>query len=196
MTDITRDRMPQEWRGLNAPLMTGVRGGHTIDLREMVNDGVTLLGSLLDVSDGRLRISGDLNASLKLGDDSFVQFVRSVDDFIERNGVDQPAEEGFDPYLRRAPKALPEVDMLDLRDAKIATVIWATGYRYDFGWIECPVLDKQGAPDQRRGVTGVPGLYFLGLPRMHKLKSAFLWGVGEDAEYLANHIAARATPSS
>ncbi|HET9395309.1 MAG TPA: hypothetical protein VFO36_04570 [Nitrospiraceae bacterium] len=129
---MTRDRMPPEWRGLNAPLMTGVRGGHTIDLREMANDGVTLLGSLLDVSDGRLRISGDLNASLKLGDDSFVQFVRSVDDFIERNGVDQPTEEGFDPYLRRVPKALPEVDMLDLRDAKIATVIWATGYRYDF----------------------------------------------------------------
>ena len=72
MTDITRDRMPPEWRGLNAPLMTGVWGGHTIDLREMANDGVTLLvGSLLDVSDGRLRISGDLNASLKLGDNSF-----------------------------------------------------------------------------------------------------------------------------
>ncbi len=196
MTDVTRDRMPPEWRGFNAPLMTGVRGGHTIDLREMANEGVTLLGSLLDVSDGRLRISGDLNASLKLGDDSFAQFVRSVDDFIERNGVDEPMEEGFDPYLRRTPKALPEVDMLDLRDAKIATVVWATGYRYDFGWIDCPVLDKQGAPDQRRGVTGVPGLYFLGLPRMHKLKSAFLWGVGEDAEYLANHMAARATPSS
>ena len=195
MTDITSDRMPPEWRGLNAPLMTGVRGGHTIDLREMANEGVTLLGSLLDVSDGRLRICDDLNANLKGGDDSFVQFVRSVDDFIERNGVDQPTEKGFDPYLRRTPKALPDVDRLDLRDAKIATVIWATGYRYDFGWIDCPVLDKQGAPDQRRGVARVPGLYFLGLPRMHKLKSAFLWGVGEDAEYLANHIAARAIPS-
>ena len=196
MTDITSDRMPPEWRGLNAPLMTGVRGGHTIDLREMANEGVTLLGSLLDVSDGRLCICDDLNANLKSGDDSFVQFVRSVDDFIERNGVDEPTEEGFDPYLRRAPKALPEVDMIDLRDAKIATVIWAKGFRYDFGWIDCPVLDKQGSPDQRRGVARVPGLYFLGLPRMHKLKSAFLWGVGEDAEYLANHIAARAIPSS
>ena len=108
-------------------------------------------------------------------------------------GIDAPAEESFDPYLRQTPEALPEVHTLDLRDTKISTVIWATGYRYDFAWIDCPVFDKQGAPEQRRGVTGIPGLYFLGLPRMHKVKSAFLWGVGEDAEYLANHIAARAT---
>jgi putative flavoprotein involved in K+ transport len=119
---------------------------------------VTLLGSLLDVSDGRLRIAGDLNANLKVGDDTFVQFVQTIDDFIEGKGISVPAENGFDPYLRQTPKALPEVDTLDLRDAKITTVIWATGYRYDFGWINFPVFDKQGAPEQRRGVTGVPGL--------------------------------------
>ena len=147
----------------------------------------------LDVSDGRLRIAGDLNANLKIGDDTFAQFVRSIDDFIEVKGINAPAEEGFDLYLRQAPETLPEIDTLDLRDANITTVIWATGYRYDFGWIDCPVFDTQGAPVQRRGVTEVPGLYFLGLPRMHKVKSAFLWGVGEDAEHLANHIAARAT---
>ena len=67
-------------------------------------------------------------------------------------------------------------------------MIWATGYRYDFGWIKCAVLDAKGRPIHRRGVTAVPGLYFLGLPRLHKVKSAFLWGVGEDAAYLAEHI--------
>lgn len=190
ITDIAGDRFPPDFK---APLITGVRGGHTIDLRQIANEGVTLLGSLLDVSDGRLRIAGDLNANLKAGDDTFVQFARTIDDFIERKGISAPVEQGFDPYLRQTPKALPEVDTLDLRDAKITTVIWATGYRYDFGWIDCPVFDKQGAPEQRRGVTGLPGLCFLGLPRLHKLKSSFLWGVGEDAEYLANHIAARAT---
>jgi putative flavoprotein involved in K+ transport len=190
ITDIAGDRLPSDFK---APLITGVRGGHTIDLRQIANEGVTLLGSLLDVSDGRLRIAGDLNANLKVGDDTFVQFARTIDDFIERKGISAPVEEGFDPYLRQTPNALPEVDTLDLRDAKITTVIWATGYRYDFGWIDCPVFDKQGAPVQRRGVTELPGLYFLGLPRLHKLKSSFLWGVGEDAEYLANHIAARAT---
>ncbi|HWZ41469.1 MAG TPA: NAD(P)-binding domain-containing protein [Bradyrhizobium sp.] len=193
MTDATGDRMPPEWRNFRAPLITGVRGGHTIDLRQIATEGVTLLGSLLDVGDGRLRIAGDLNANLKVGDDTFVQFVRTIDEFIEGKGIDAPAEAGFDPYLRQTPKTLPEVETLDLRDARITTVVWATGYRYDFAWIECPVFDQQGAPEQRRGVTGVPGLYFLGLPRMYKVKSAFLWGVGEDAEYLANHIAARTT---
>jgi putative flavoprotein involved in K+ transport len=192
MTDITGDRMPPEWRNFKAPLITGVRGGYTVDLRQIAREGVTLLGSLLDVSDGRLRIAGDLNANLKGGDDAFVQFVRTIDDFIEGKGIEVPAEDGFDPYLRQTPRALPEVNTLDLRDAKITTVIWATGYRYDFGWIDCPVFDGQGKPEQRRGVTAAPGLYFLGLPRMHKVKSSFLWGVGEDAEYLANHIAARA----
>ncbi len=192
MTDLTGDRMPPEWRNFKAPMITGVRGGYTIDLRQFAAEGVTLLGSLLDVSDGRLRMAGDLNANLTMGDETFVQFVRTVDDFIDGKGIDAPAEAGFDPYLRQTPKALPEAETLDLRDAGITTVIWATGYRYDFGWIECPVFDEEGRPEQQRGVTGVPGLYFLGLPRMHKVKSSFLWGVGEDAEYLANHIAARA----
>ena len=70
--------MPPEWRNFKAPLITGVRGGHTIDLRQMAREGVTLLGSLLHVSDGRLRVAGDLNANLKVGDDTFVQFVRTL----------------------------------------------------------------------------------------------------------------------
>jgi putative flavoprotein involved in K+ transport len=195
MTNVTGDRMPPEWRNFRAPLITGVRGGHTIDLRQMASEGVTLLGSLQDVGDGKLRIADDLNANLRIGDDTFVQFVRSIDDFIKVKGIDAPVEEGFDPYLRQMPEALPEIDTLDLRDAKISTVIWATGYRYDFAWIDCPVFDKQGAPEQRRGVTGVPGLYFLGLPRMHKVKSSFLWGVGEDAEFLAQQIEHRSDVS-
>ena len=193
MTDVTGDRLPPEWRNFKAPMITGARGGYTIDLHQIASEGVTLLGSLLDVSDGRLRMAGDLNANLRAGDDTFVQFVQTIDEFIEKKGMSVPAEQGFDPYLRQTPKALPEVDTLDLRAANITTVIWATGYRYDFEWINCPVFDQRGAPEQRRGVTAVPGLYFLGLPRMHKVKSSFLWGVGEDAEYLADHIEALTT---
>jgi len=191
MTEITGERMPPEWRDSRAPLLTGVRGGRTVDLRQIAREGITLLGSLVDVVDGRLHFAADLNANLKTGDETFVQFVRTLDDFIERNGIAAPPEEGFDPYLREAPDALPEIDILDPRAANITTVVWATGYRYDFGWIDCPVFDARGAPVQQRGVTAVRGLYFLGLPRMHKVKSAFLWGVGEDAEYLADHILAR-----
>ncbi len=87
------------------------------------------------------------------------------------------------------PAPLPEPAGLDLREVGIGTVIWALGYSYDFGWIACDVFDASGAPMHRRGVTQVPGLFFLGLRRMHKVKSAFLWGVGEDAAHLAEQIA-------
>jgi putative flavoprotein involved in K+ transport len=191
MTEVTAEGMSPEWRNLKAPLLTGVRGGRTVDLREIAREGITLLGSLLNVTDGRLHFAADLNANLKAGDEAFVQFVRTIDDFIETRGMTAPVENGFDPYLSDAPAPLPEIDALDLAAANITSVLWATGYRYDFGWIDCPVLDDRGAPVQRRGVTAVPGLYFLGLARMHKLKSAFLWGVGEDAEYIADHIVTR-----
>jgi putative flavoprotein involved in K+ transport len=190
MTDVTSERMPPEWREFKAPLLTGVRGGRTVDLRQIAREGITLLGSLLDVVDGRLHFAADLNANLKIGDETFVQFVRTIDDFIERNGIAAAPEQEFDPYLRETPEPLREIDVLDPHAANITTVVWATGYRYDFGWIDCPVFDERGAPVQQRGLTAMPGLCFLGLPRMHKVKSAFLWGVGEDAEYLADHIAA------
>ena len=101
-----------------------------------------------------------------------------------------------DPNLRETPDALREIDVPDPRAANITTVVWATGYRYDFGWIDCPVFDERGASVQQRGLTAVPSLYFLGLPRMHKVKSAFLSGVGENAEYLADHSSQPAAGSN
>jgi putative flavoprotein involved in K+ transport len=79
---------------------------------------------------------------------------------------------------------------VDLATRGIATVVWATGFSHDFRWLEMPVLDERGDPIQRRGVTTLPGLYFLGLRRMYTVKSSFLFGVGEDDAYLAKHIAA------
>lgn len=67
----------------------------------------------------------------------------------------------------------------------------ATGYTLNFGWVELPIRDARGVPEHRRGVTGMPGVYFLGLPWLHKRKSSFLGGVGEDAEFLAERIAGR-----
>ena len=175
--------------------MTGVRGGRTVDLRQLRREGITLLGSLLDAVDGHMHFAADLNANLKAGDDSFVHFVRTIDGLIEKTGLAAPPEEGFDPYLRETPEVLREINVLDLRASDITTVVWATGYRYDFGWIDCPVFDERGLPMQQRGVTAAAGVFFLGLPRMYKVKSAFLWGVGEDAEFLAQQIEHRSDVS-
>jgi putative flavoprotein involved in K+ transport len=80
---------------------------------------------------------------------------------------------------------------LDLQSAGISTIIWASGYTLDFGWVQLPVFDQVGYPVHQRGVTAFPGLYFLGLHWLYKTKSALLLGVGEDAAFIASAIADR-----
>jgi putative flavoprotein involved in K+ transport len=99
-----------------------------------------------------------------------------------------PAED--EPPLRDG-FAVQPVPELDLAAAGITSIVWATGYRYDFGPIRFDVFDEHGYPIQRQGVTAVPGLYFLGLQWMHTRKSATFWGVGEDAEHVTEDIAVR-----
>jgi putative flavoprotein involved in K+ transport len=186
LTDRTLDRIPP---GFRPPLLTGFGGGHTVDLRALAMRGATLLGSLRGVQEGRAWLAADLNANLDAGDAAFRGTLQAIDCFIETHGIDaEPKGEGdAGPATAR----LPEPEALDLRAAGVGTVIWALGYGYDFGWVECPVFDDRGIPLHRRGVTTLPGLYFLGLPRLHKVKSAFLWGVGEDAAHIASEVQAR-----
>lgn len=178
--------------GLRAPLVTGHKGGHTANLRGLVQQGVTLLGSLRGIEDGRIFLNADLNANLDAGDEDFRAALREIDAYIESEGIDAPRDEAAEAEARSIGARVPEAESLDLAAAGITSVVWALGYGFDFGWIACPVLDERGAPIQQRGFTREPGLYFLGLPRMHRIRSAFLWGVGEDAEHLAEHIAGRA----
>ncbi len=188
LTNRTVDQIPQ---GFRPPLVTGFQGGHTVDLRGMASRGATLLGSFHDVQDGRAYFAADLNATLDAGDASFRETLHSIDRHIDAERIAaQPSGEG-EATLGMHGGALPEVPAVDLIEAGISTVIWALGYSYDFAWINCPVFDSKRAPSHRSGVTAVKGFYFLGLPRLHKVKSAFLWGVGEDAERLAEHIVSR-----
>jgi putative flavoprotein involved in K+ transport len=173
-----------------APLLTGVNGGYDADMRALARRGVTLLGSLGAACAGRLRFAPDLEDNLARGDETFEHFKRRVDAYVLEHEIGAPIEQRLDEHRRARPPA-SGVSELDVKSAGITSVIWAVGYRYDFGWIKCAVFDSNGRPIHRRGVTAEPGLYFLGLPRLYKVKSAFLWGAGEDAAYLAEHIANR-----
>ena len=169
---------------MEVPLMTGVRGGCDVDIRQFAIRGASLLGHVRGARDGVLEIAPDLEATLDDGDRKCHEFTRAADALVARAGLEVGQPDASPP----ATCPLPAIGRLDLRASGIASVIWATGYDLDFGWVEMPILDESGAPTHRRGVSIVPGIYFLGLLRLHKFKSSFLCGVGEDAEFVAEHI--------
>lgn len=187
--DQTLEERPEARERPN-PLVTGVGGGHDIDLRHYAARGAILLGRLEGVEGSRLRLADDLAEQLARGDEGVAAFTRSVDAYVARAGLAAPEEATLEPPPPVATGA--PIRMIDLDAASIGTVIWATGFRRDFGWIHLPVLDEHSEPIHRRGVTRCPGLYFLGLPWLHTLKSSVLCGVGRDADHLAEHIASRA----
>jgi putative flavoprotein involved in K+ transport len=187
LLDQTAAEVPPE-RRLPPPLVTGVHGGYDVDLRQSAARGLYLLGHLQDISDGRLHFADDLEMNLRAGDQSLEEFVSKIDAHVARTGLDVEAAPARPPASARA--VAHTRTQLDTRADRIGSVIWATGYNVDFGWIELrEVFDTDGTPIHRRGVTETAGLYFLGLPWLHKRKSTFLAGVGEDAAHIAAAIA-------
>jgi putative flavoprotein involved in K+ transport len=170
--------------------VSGAHGGHTVDFRELAARGITLLGSAERYQAGILYFSPDLGRNIRLGDANYLSVLDSADAYVAANGLDLPAE----PEAR---KIAPDPDsvtrpmaQLNLGTAGITAIIWATGYALDFSWIKVDAFDDKGRPAHQRGVSVVPGLYFLGLPWLSRRASPFIWGVWHDAEYLAEHIAA------
>jgi putative flavoprotein involved in K+ transport len=98
--------------------------------------------------------------------------------------VDDPADA---PDLRA--ECISPLRSLNLREANVSTVIWATGFTGDFSWIHLPVLNAEGRPIHERGVSPVRGVYFIGLPWLHSRKSGIVYGIEEDARYIAEAIA-------
>ena len=118
-------------------------------------------------------------------------FLDMVDAHVERHGLEMPEDTAARAVLPDPPCLIEPLRHLDLRAAGISTVVWATGYDYDFGWIDLPVLNTRGEPVHRQGITEVPGMYFLGLRWLSNFRSSLLSGIGEDAARLADHVAAR-----
>jgi putative flavoprotein involved in K+ transport len=187
-TDATVEQCPDKPA---SRLLTGVAGGHDVDLRQLVGNGVVLLGRVIGGRRSKLSIAANLREDLAWGDVSSADFLRRADEYAVRNRDLPPPD--------RCPQGLPDpkevsepILTLDIDAAEISTIIWANGFRYNFDWIDLPIFHKErGAaqiPLHKRGVTGVPGVYFLGLPWLHKFRSAHLNGVGEDAEYLAEQM--------
>jgi len=190
MDQRTIDMMPEPKPRFDSnPHLTGRDGGREINLRHLGRQGVTLLGRMCGVEGDNLHFENDLEENLLKADNRVVSVKQEVDRFIEREGLKVPTEVSAADIAPGEGIPPEPILQLGLRRERINTIIWATGYRFDFGWIKLPVLDETGFPLHSRGVSPQQGLYFIGLPWLYRATSSGLIGVGEDADYIANHIA-------
>ena len=171
--------------------VSGAYGGATVDFRKLANRGMVLLGMTKAYDSGVISIADDLAKNIADGDANYLGLLAEADAFIDLHGLDLPREEnakiiGPDPDCMKNP-----IRQIDLAKRDISTIIWATGYAQDFSWLKVDAFDANGRPIHDLGVAKVEGIYFLGLPWLSTRGSSFIWGVWDDAKYLAAQISAR-----
>jgi putative flavoprotein involved in K+ transport len=175
--------------------VSGARGGETVDFRRFAEEGITLLGRAQTFENGVMRFAPDLAKNIAGGDANYLSVLDAADAYAAREGLDLPQEPEA-RIMRPDPDCVTNpIASLDLAEAGVTSIIWATGFALDYSWMEVDVFDAKGLPQHHKGVSTVPGLYFLGLPWLSSRGSSFIWGCWRDAAYLAQHVAAH-TPAS
>jgi putative flavoprotein involved in K+ transport len=179
--DLTRARR------LPSPQLVGTPERATLDLNALTSTGVELVGRWAALRDGRALFSGGLANMFSLADLKMERLLGTFDEWAATRGRD--AEVG--PPERLAPTLAPGSArlQLDLRNGEIAAIVWATGFRPDYGWLDVPVVDAKGQLRHEGGVLDAPGLYALGLPVLRRRKSTFIYGIEDDARDVIGHLA-------
>jgi putative flavoprotein involved in K+ transport len=174
-------------RRLPSPQLIGDNNKAILDLNSLTDLGVRLTGRLMGVRDGVAQFSGSLRNVCALADLKMRRLLRAIDDHIEQSGRYEaqlpPAELFADTRVETSPPLT-----LSLDDAGIRTIVWATGYKPDYEWLDLPVFDRKGRLDHDGGVVCLPGLYAMGLPLMRRRKSSFIYGVEDDARDITAHL--------
>nr|WP_221640517.1 NAD(P)-binding domain-containing protein [Actinoallomurus bryophytorum] len=179
--DLTRARR------LPSPQLVGTPERRTLDLNTLAAMGVELVGRWATVRDGRALFSGGLRNVFSLADLKMRRLLDTFDDWARLKGYDAEV----DAPERFAPTLAPESArwQLDLRSGEIHAIVWATGFRPDYGWLDVPVVDAKGRLTHEGGVVDSPGLYALGLPVLRRRRSTFIHGIEDDAREVVDHLA-------
>jgi putative flavoprotein involved in K+ transport len=186
LLDLSAGQLPPGMGRFDAiPQFSTSKDGNSINLHLLARNGATLLGHVMNASDNKIAFVPNLYENLEKADQFERDATAMVDGFIQANGLDAPAEEL--PQYKDGFKQ-PIIYELDLKKEGINTIIWATGYRFDYSLVKLPVFDKDRFPMQTNGATIYQGLYFAGLPWMPSQKSGFLVGVAESAKQIANAV--------
>jgi putative flavoprotein involved in K+ transport len=179
--DLTRARR------LPSPQLVGTPERITLDLNVLRESGVEIVGRLAAVRDGRALFSGGLRNACALADLKMARLLDTFDAWASQSGVDAEvdAPERYEPTRVQEPSRLE----LDLRKGDIASIVWATGFRPDYSWLDVPVVDRKGYLRHEGGVVDAPGLYVIGLPVLRRRKSSFIVGAEDDAREVTAHLA-------
>jgi putative flavoprotein involved in K+ transport len=175
-------------RRLPSPQLVGTPERTTLDLNALAGIGVELVGRLSALRDGKALFSGGLRNHFALADLKMERLLDTFDEWASRSNHDavMAPPERFPPTLAPASSRLS----LDLRTGAIRSIVWATGFRPDYRWLDVPVLDDKGHLRHNGGVVDAPGMFALGLPVLRRRKSTFIHGADEDAREVIEHLAA------
>ena len=169
--------------------VSGFDGGKTVDSRDLADSGITLLGLTASYENGVLKFADDLERNITRGDTNFLSVLNEADEFIKQNNLDLPLEPQAHILGPMPDAAVNPIRELDLANAGVTTILWATGYSVDYSWLQVPnALTESGKPAHQRGVSNASGIYYLGQPWLSRRGSAFIWGVWHDAKFLADQI--------
>jgi putative flavoprotein involved in K+ transport len=179
------DDLPRA-RGLPSPQLVGTPERTTLDLNALTAMGVELVGRWAAIRDGRALFSGGLRNMFSLADLKMERLLDAFDEWALTDGAhaEVPPTERFAPT--EAPRS-PRLE-IDLRGGEIRSIIWATGFRPDYRWLDLPVVDPKGQLSHEGGTVASPGVYALGLPVLRRRKSTFIHGIEDDAREVIDHL--------
>ena len=191
MLDRTPDMLEKSSdRFKGDPHLSGRDGGKTLSLHDFSRRGVNLIGKVKKINGFELKISQNVESSIKFSDSFALDFYKKIDDYIDKKNIiaPLPSQQDYFGFKEKGDDPIIEIDTLDLQKKNISTIILATGFSFDFNWINFPILDDFGYPITKNGKTKIQGIYFCGLNWMNKRKSGIIWGVGEDAKIVSNSL--------
>ena len=168
--------------------VSGYDGGKTVDFRRLAHSGITLLGLTRSYDKGLMSFESGLAQHIADGDQAYFDLLREADEYVERNGLKLPPEPQAWELLPDPECVKHPILSLDLEKEGIRTILWATGFKFDFSWLAVNAFDDKGEPHHKRGISAASGIYFLGLPNLVNRASSFIYGVWHDAKYIADHI--------
>ncbi len=176
-------------RNVPSPQLVGTPERTSLDLNAVTDQGVRLVGRLTAIRDGVALFSGSLRNKCALADLKLGRLLDTFDEWARDHGVDAEVDPPERPEPTRVEDSPPLA--LDLTTGEVATIVWATGFRPDYSWLDVPVLDRKGRLRHDGGVvTDAPGLYAIGLNLLRRRKSSFIHGAEDDARELTDHLAA------